>query len=51
MKELSKITGISQGYISDIERENYDPTIRIICKLCKALEITPNDIINSDYWR
>lgn len=42
-RELSRKTGISQGYLSKIEsNENtISPTIRFICKISTALEINP----------
>lgn len=43
---LAKKAGVSRSFISDLEQGNYIPSIRTICKLCKALNCTPNDLIN-----
>lgn len=43
--QLSKKSGISRSYISEIEHGIYDPS-KVICKLCKALDCTPNDLID-----
>lgn len=47
-KELSIMSGLSKSYISEIERDKYSPTIKVICKLCKALECTPNDLVKCE---
>lgn len=50
--ELSKISGISRNYISEIESGIYtNISIFYVCNLCKALKITPNDLIPEEYWR
>ncbi|MDF2578374.1 MAG: Helix-turn-helix domain [Chlamydiales bacterium] len=43
---LGKSTGISRSYISEMENGRYDPTTGTICRLCKALNCTPNDLID-----
>lgn len=44
---LSKISGVARGYISSLEQGFYDnPSVNVICKLCKALGCTPNDLID-----
>ena len=42
-RELSRKTGISQGYLSKIEsNENtISPTIRFVCKISSALKTNP----------
>lgn len=50
--ELSNISGISRNYISEVENGKYNNiSIIYICKWCKALKITPNDLIPEEYWR
>ena len=44
--QLSIKSGVSKSYISEIESGKYDPTVSIVCKLCKALKCTPNDLID-----
>lgn len=52
IRKLSKISGVSRTYISDIERDICEnPSVEIICKLCKVLGVTPNDIISEEYWK
>lgn len=38
-KELSKLSGISESYIGDLERNEKEPTISILCRIAKALEV------------
>lgn len=48
---LSRISGVEKGYISELKDGIKDnPSIRIICKLCKALEISPNELIPECMW-
>ncbi|WP_300382104.1 helix-turn-helix transcriptional regulator [Clostridium sp.] len=50
--ELSKISGVSRNYISEIESGIYtNISIFYVCNLCKTLKITPNDLIPEEYWR
>ena len=45
-KELSLNSGVARSYITEMENGKYtNPSIEVICKLCMALEITPNDLI------
>lgn len=47
-RELSKRTGISQGYLSKLEsnNSNISPTIRYICKIANALKVNPHQLTN-----
>lgn len=48
---LSRISGIEKGYISELKDGIKDnPSIRIICKLCRSLEISPNELIPKCMW-
>lgn len=38
-KELSKLSGVSETYIGDLERNEKEPTISILCRIAKALEV------------
>ena len=50
--ELSKNSGISKSYISEIESGKYSNiSIGKLCKFCKVLKLTPNDLIPEHYWR
>jgi putative transcriptional regulator len=47
-KELSIMSGLSKSYISELESGKYSSTIKVICKLCKALGCTPNDLVKCE---
>jgi putative transcriptional regulator len=50
--QLSKKSGVARGYLCELESGKYkNPGGEIICKLCKALGTTPNDLIEEKYWR
>ena len=46
--ELSKRSGVSYGYISELENNLKSPTIDTICKLAKALEVDPSELFICD---
>lgn len=49
--ELSNLCLITKGYISKLtNHKGKNPTLSIICKLCKALNVTPNDLIPRSMW-
>ncbi len=43
-KELSILSGVSESYIGDLERNEKEPTISILCKLAKALKVKPEEL-------
>lgn len=43
-RELSKMSGVSHGYISELESNLKSPTIDTLCKLARALECKPDDL-------
>lgn len=50
--KLSKLSGVSRSYLTEMEQQKYDnPTLNVICALCKALECTPNDLIPEELYR
>ena len=50
--KLGEISGISRNYISEIENERYtNISIEVLCVLCRALKITPNDLIPEDKYK
>jgi len=51
IRELSLKTGISRTYLTSIEEGLYNPTLKIICTLCKEFRITPNDLIPEDLYK
>lgn len=49
--QLSKMSGIAKGYITELENGVKDnPSMKIVCKICKVLEVTPNELIPSCLW-
>lgn len=50
-KELSLKSGVARGYITEMENDRYNnPSMSIICRLCVALEVTPNDLIPKEMY-
>lgn len=50
-KALSKVTGISRSYLSDLENGNCDNlSIKKLCKLCIVFQVTPNDLIPRELY-
>ncbi|NFH79635.1 helix-turn-helix transcriptional regulator [Clostridium botulinum] len=51
VSQLSYKSGVATGYITELENGKYkNPSLQIICKLSKALNITPNDLIDKNLW-
>ncbi len=42
--KLSELSGISKSYIGDLERNEKEPTISILCRLAKALEVKVEEL-------
>lgn len=52
IRSLSISSGVSRAYIRGLENGDYDnPGINVICQLCKVLNVTPNELINEEYWK
>lgn len=47
-KELAKLFGVTQSYISDIEYGDKDPKLEILEKYVQAFNVTYDDLINRD---
>lgn len=47
-KRLSELSGVTQGYISDIESGASEPTVRILRKLAKALDTSITELIDEE---
>ena len=43
-QQLADILGVSRQTINAIEKGDYNPTIRLCIALCKALNLTLNDL-------
>ncbi len=48
LSKLSKISGISASYLSELEKGKYEATESKIIRLSLALGITPNDLLGFD---
>ncbi|MBE5817268.1 MAG: helix-turn-helix transcriptional regulator [Clostridiales bacterium] len=46
--ELAKIIGVSRQTINMIENNDYNPTVGLCLKICKALDCTLNDLFWED---
>lgn len=46
LNKLSTITGISQGYLSQLEHSKYEATESKIIRLCLALGVSPNELLS-----
>lgn len=46
-QELADIVGVSRQTIAAIEKGDYNPTINLCIKLCKALDKTLDDL----FWK
>lgn len=50
--QLSRVSGLSRSYISELEKGTYDNVgSAVICKLCIALKTTPNELIPEYMWK
>lgn len=49
--ELSIRSQLSRACISEIESDTHsNVTVFTLCSLCKALNVTPNDLIPKEYY-
>jgi transcriptional regulator with XRE-family HTH domain len=47
LRELSRLTRISNAYLSQVERGLHDPTLRILSQIGEALQISMSEILNA----
>jgi transcriptional regulator with XRE-family HTH domain len=45
LKELSRLSGVSTGLISSMERGSVNPSIDVVIKICGSLNIDPTNLI------
>ena len=51
-KELSQLSGVARGYLYELEVGRYlNPTVEVVCKLCRAFDVTPNDLIPTEMYK
>lgn len=43
-EELSILSGVSKSHIGDLERNEKEPTITVLCRLAKALKVKPEEL-------
>lgn len=43
-KQLSKLSGVSESYIGDLERGEKEPTISVLCRIAKALKVKTEEL-------
>lgn len=43
-KQLSKLSKVSESYIGDLERNEKEPSISVLCKIAKALEVKVEEL-------
>lgn len=49
--ELSILSKIPKGYISELVNEKkVNPSLDVICRLCRGLKISPNELIPKGMW-
>jgi transcriptional regulator with XRE-family HTH domain len=49
IRKLSLISGVSKGYLSELEHDVYEnPSVMVICKIKKALNCSLDDLIDCD---
>lgn len=52
ISKLSYKSEVARGYITELESGKYEnPGLQVICKLSKALKVTPNELIEQELWR
>ena len=44
-ERLAEKTDLANNYISNIETGRSIPSLETLCKLCEALDVTPNDLL------
>ena len=47
LRELSRITRVSNAYLSQVERGLHDPTLRILSQIGEALQISMSEILDA----
>jgi len=46
LRELSRLTQVSNAYLSQVERGLHDPTLRVLWQIGEALQLSMAEIIN-----
>lgn len=46
--QLEELSNVSHNYISEVERGLHDTSIEVLVKLCIALKVSPNELLDWD---
>jgi transcriptional regulator with XRE-family HTH domain len=46
LRELSQRTGVSEGFLSQVENNVKAPSLETLFNICEALDINPGDLLN-----
>ena len=49
-EDLAQAAGLSQRYISVLERGENSPTLNVIFRICRALDVSPMELLES-VWK
>ena len=47
LRELSRVTQVSNAYLSQIERGKHDPTVRVLVQIGHALQLTVEEMLET----
>ena len=47
IRELSRLTKVSNAYLSQVERGLHDPTLRILSQIGEALQVSTSEILDA----
>jgi transcriptional regulator with XRE-family HTH domain len=47
LRELSRLTRVSNAYLSQVERGLHDPTLRILSQIGEALQVSMSEILDA----
>ncbi|WP_034438073.1 helix-turn-helix domain-containing protein [Clostridium ihumii] len=51
ISKVSYKSKVARSYLTELESGKYvNPGLQVVCRLCKSLKTTPNDLINKDLW-
>lgn len=52
ISKLSYKSKVARSYITELEEGKYtNPGLQVTCNLCKALKVTPNELIDQELWK
>lgn len=51
LRELEKLTGISKGHLSKIEREDVDPSLSTLVRIATALKVKVEELYKIERWK